>query len=328
MILLTGATGFLGRETLKVLKNEGTQVRALLRNPGKIEGDLLFKDVDIAEGDINDIASIERAIEGIDRVIHSAAMVSFQKRDLDLMRKINVEGTANLVNVCLDKSVHKFVHVSSIAALGRSLGGDIITESSKWKPDGQNSGYAITKHFAEQEVHRGVAEGLRAVIAVPGLILGSGDWNHGSAKIFKMAAGGFPFYTTGSNGFVGVEDVANALHQLLESRYYNGEKFILVSQNITYQLLLSLIARSLGKKPPGIRVNTFVAKCMGLLSESWANVTGGHPVITYETARTTSGKFTYDGNLYSRTFGKEYTPIEEVIIETAKRFILDYESIG
>lgn len=328
MILLTGATGFLGRETLKVLKNEGTPVRALVRNPKKIEGDPLFIDVDIAEGDINDIVSLSRAMEGVDQVIHSAAMVSFKKRDLDLMRKINVEGTANLVNVCLDKAVHKFVHVSSIAALGRRLGGGMITESSKWKPDGQNSGYAITKHLAEQEVHRGVAEGLPAVIAVPGLILGAGDWNHGSAKIFRMVAGGFPFYTTGSNGFVGVEDVANALKQLLASKYHDGEKFILVSQNITYQLLLSLIARSLGKKPPGIRVNTFIAKCMGLLSESWANVSGTHPVITYETARTTSGKFTYDGNLYSRTFGQEYTPIEEVIIETAKRYTIEYGSNG
>ena len=322
MILLTGATGFLGRETLKVLKREGLEVRALLRNPATIIDDPLFKNVDIVEGDLSDILSLERSIAGIDEVIHTAAMVSFRKRDREIMHKVNVEGTANLVNVCLENPVHKFVHVSSIAALGRGLDQGLIDESSTWKADGHNSGYAITKYLSEKEVHRGISEGLPGVIAVPGLILGAGDWSHGSAKIFRMVAGGFPFYNTGSNGFVGVEDVAVALHTLLKSEYQQGEKFILVSQNITYQLLLSLIARCLGKKPPGIRVNKSVAQSIGILSEAWAMITGGHPVLTFETARTTSGKYTYDGNLYYRTFGKEYMPIELVIEETAKQYLL------
>lgn len=299
----------------------GFSVRILVRNPEKIKNDPDFQGVEIFEGDLLDLESLEQACADVDKVIHCAAFVSFRKADRDKMRKVNIEGTANLVNVCLDRKIQKLVHVSSIAALGRTQENELITEKTQWKAEGNNSRYAISKYRAEIEVHRGVAEGLPAVVALPGLILGPGEWDKGTARIFRMMARGFPFYNTGSNGFVGVQDVAAALIRMMESDFREGEKFILVSQNITYQLLLSLIAQELGKKPPFIAVTGFWAKLLGRISEAWAGITGKHPVLTYETARTSSHRYIYDGSLYARTFQTEYQSIESVIKETAKEYL-------
>jgi len=327
MILLTGATGFLGRITLRQLISTNQKVRILVRNPEKIKDDIDFQSVEVFEGNLLDILSLEKALEGVDKVIHMAAVVSFRKSEHAYMHRNNVQGTANLVNACLDKPIKKFVFVSSIAALGRNLQQELITETTQWKDDGHNSAYAHSKYKSELEVHRGVAEGLPAVITLPGVILGPGEnWTLGSPRLFKMIWKGFPFYNTGSNGFVGADDVANALIRMLDSPHIHGEKFILVSQNITYQLLFSLIARALGKKGPYIRVQGIWAKTMGRISELMGGISGTKPLLTYETARTSSHNYTYDGSNYSRTFGVEYIPIETVVQETANIFLQQYGS--
>lgn len=324
MILITGATGFVGKETLVQLKEKGYAVRALVRDPDRIAHHPDFQGVGIFEGNILDVLSLEAAMKGVEKVIHCAATVSFQKSDEALLMKTNVEGTANVVNVALDAGVRKLVHVSSIAALGRSQENEPILETTKWKNEGNNSRYAISKYKAEREVYRGLAEGLPTVLALPGVILGPGDWNSGSAALIKLGARGLPFYPAGSNGFVGVRDVARALINLTESPLESGEKFILVSQNVTYQLLLSLIAQETGKKPPIWPLGPGITRLAGMLSEALAFITRSRPVLTRETARTASHRYIYDGSLYSSTFQTEYESVEEILKVTCQRFLAEY----
>ncbi|RZM11521.1 MAG: SDR family NAD(P)-dependent oxidoreductase, partial [Pedobacter sp.] len=208
MILVTGGTGFLGSYIIKELIEKGYQVRALRRSshlPSYIPA-AIFDKVDWVEGDILDVVSLDEAMDGIDTVIHSAAIVSFSKKERSKMYQVNVNGTANVVNLALENNIKKLVHISSVAAIGRTADGQQVDETKKWEESKVNTHYARSKYKAEMEVWRGMGEGLEAVVLNPATIIGYGDWHSGSSAIFKNVYHEFPWYTGGLNGFVDVED--------------------------------------------------------------------------------------------------------------------------
>jgi nucleoside-diphosphate-sugar epimerase len=141
--------------------------------------------------------------------------------------------------------------VSSIAALGNPIGDNSITEEDFFNPDALNTDYAITKYAGEMEVWRASQEGLNVVIVNPGVILGEGNYNDGSGKIFTKTYQQQPFYTSGSSGFIDVRDVV-AIMEILMNSEIQGERFILVAKNISFKSLLHTIAAQLSKKPPKI----------------------------------------------------------------------------
>ncbi len=317
MILLTGGTGFLGQFIVKELLSRGEKVRLLVRNPAKVKPQA---GVELVEGDVLDTASLEVAFEGVDRVIHGAAVVSFWPRRRDEMTRINVEGTANIVNFALDANVKKLVHISSIAALGRVANAPKIDENSKWIKSSLNSAYGRSKYLAEQEVHRGVEEGLRAAICNPGIIVGPGHWDQGSPKLFGSVAKGLKFYNPGKTGFVSVQDVARAAVDLLESEISNGDRFVLVGENMLYKDFFGLVAKSLGVKPPSIVPPAFVANFAGRLNEWVGNLRNREPIITRETTRSSRHHFNYDGSKITRTIGFQYTSMADCIAKTGEQY--------
>ncbi len=248
MILVTGGTGFLGSYLLRALVKAGKPVRALYRSriPDQVQ-DIADK-VEWFQGDVLDVCALEDAFAGITEVYHCAAVVSFQPDKRTEMMKINIEGTANVVNMAIDAGVRKLVHVSSVASLGRARQQDSLSEDSQWEESSNNSQYAISKHLSEMEIWRGIAEGLDAVIVNPSIILGSGFWHDGSGMLLKNAWKEFPYYTEGVNGFVDVEDVVKAMIGLMESPV-TKRRFILSGENWPYRQLFTEMARHLGKKP-------------------------------------------------------------------------------
>jgi nucleoside-diphosphate-sugar epimerase len=227
-ILVTGGTGFLGAYIIKELLAKGYSVRAIRRTkklPFFISPDI-FEKVEWVESDILDVVALDDAMKGADAVIHSAAVVSFIKSERKKMYNVNVEGTANVINLALENNIHRVVHISSISALGRTASGDHINEEKKWMESKLNTHYAITKHKAEMEIWRGAGEGLKTVIVNPSTIIGYGDWHTGSCAIFNKIYNEFPWYTTGVNGFVDVEDVARVTVLLMESNF-SDERFII-----------------------------------------------------------------------------------------------------
>ena len=183
MIFVTGASGLLGSHLIQSLVAKGKMVRALYRN--QIPSFKGAEKVQWVEGDLLDIISLEAAIEGAQQVYHAAAIVSFSPSKAAIMIKANQEGTANLVNICIDQKVEKLVFVSSVAALGRIREDAPIDETMHWTPETSNSIYGKSKYLAEMEVWRGMAEGLNIAIVNPVIIFGAGDWNKGSSEIFK-----------------------------------------------------------------------------------------------------------------------------------------------
>ncbi len=262
MILVTGGTGLVGGHLLLTLAQGNTPLRATYRNKQHIEktqrlfaqsnATALFEKIEWIAADINDIPRLEEAFAGIKHVYHCAANVSFDPKDEDLLRKVNIEGTANMVNCALAFGVEKFCHVSSIAALGDpTIPGSTITEETEWNPEVYHSDYQITKYGAEMEVWRAWQEGLNVVIVNPGLIFGPGYGDQGSGAVFKAVKRGQYFYTNGNCGIVTVTDVVKIMILLMGSNI-NGERFTVVAQNVNFKQMLDAIARGMNKQGPTI----------------------------------------------------------------------------
>lgn len=320
-ILVTGGTGFLGSYLLRYLVREGfTRVRALRRTNSNMD---LVADVagriEWIECDVLDILGLEDAMEGVQQVYHCAAMVSFDPKNFDEMRKVNVDGTANVVNAALYANVEKLVHVSSIAALGRTKESNTVTEATKWQRGSYNSEYAISKYLSENEVWRGIAEGLKVAVVNPSVILGSGRWDDGPLKFFKLVWKNFPFYTKGTTGFVDVRDVTQFMIMLMNSDI-SGERYILNAENLTYQTIMNEIATHLNKKPPRIEVNTIIQQAAWRVEWIRSRILGTKPFITREVAQQSMRSFFYQNDKSLTHFDFEYTPIRQTIAETARQF--------
>lgn len=268
MILVTGATGLVGSHLVLQLLEQGQMVKALYRteeNKGRVkqvfdyyQKENLFSKINWIQGDITDVPSLEEVFIGVEYVYHCAALVSFDPNDEEKLRKVNIEGTANIVNFCLDFNVKKLCHVSSIAALGDLLEGEtIVTEDTEWNPEFQHSDYAISKYGAEMEVWRGQQEGLDVIVVNPGVVLGPVFWKEGSGEIYQKVKNGLPFYTKGVTGFVAIDDVVTAMTKLMNGEIKN-EKFTLVSENISYQDLVFKIADCFKASKPKIYANKFM----------------------------------------------------------------------
>jgi dihydroflavonol-4-reductase len=316
MVLITGGTGFIGSYIIRHLILTGHQVRAIKRSTSKlpfyIADDVLAR-VDWVEADVLDMQSIDEAMQGVDSIVHAAAVVSFQQKDREEMYKINVEGTANLVNLALENNISRFLHVSSVAAMGRTQQGETVTEKKQWQENDTNTHYAITKYKAEMEVWRAAAEGLEVVVVNPSTVLGYGDWNTTSCAIFKTAYKQFPYYTTGINGFVYVEDVAEATVRLLGSQIKN-ERFIINGDNWSFQSLFNTIADGFHKKRPHIHATPFLSSIAWRAEKLKSFFSGSPSLLSRETAKIAQTKTYFDNHKILETLpGFSFTPLEQAI---------------
>ncbi|MCB0571449.1 MAG: NAD-dependent epimerase/dehydratase family protein [Phaeodactylibacter sp.] len=321
-ILVTGATGFVGAYLLQHLACEGyTNIRAL-RQPGSDMSlvETIATGIEWVEGDLLDLSTLEEAMQGIRRVFHCAAIVSFDPADRQRMLETNVEGTANVVNAALYRGIEKLVHVSSVAALGRIREGATLDENAKWQRSRFNTNYALSKFLGEQEVWRGIAEGLQAAIVNPAIILGSGYWDKGSARLFKLVAGNYPFYPGGTTSLVDVRDVARFMALLMDSDI-TGQRFILSAESWPYRKLLEAIAQELGARPPGIRATLLMSALTWRLAWLAGFLRRKPPLLTRETAMNSNLTFYYDNRKSIEAFGFHYTPIRQVVAETARQYL-------
>ncbi len=321
-VLLTGASGFVGSHLAVALSQKGYRVRALYRNTPPPDALQKLPGVAWMRADLLDVYDVEEAMRGVEKVIHCAAAVSFESGDAESILHNNRETTANLVNEMIASGVPRLVHISSVAAIGRSKEGDVLTEDILWEESKANSVYARSKWAAETEVWRGAGEGLSVAIVNPGIVLGAplqkDGWQSGSAALMNVVDGEFPFYTEGVNGWVDVGDVVAAVLLLLESEV-KEERFIL-AQNASYKDVFTQMAHALGKKPPHIRATPFLT---GLLWR-WNAVKslfGKHSTVTRETARTAQQKVFYSSEKFLKAFpGFRFRTVEETVWEMAESY--------
>jgi nucleoside-diphosphate-sugar epimerase len=279
MVVITGASGLLGLTLVDHFSKRNIPVTALYRKSKQSTHD----NVTWVECDVTDINSLTQIFTGASCVVHAAALVSFARKHKDKMFQTNVEGTANVVNACLKAGVKRLIHVSSVAALGKSLNQNIVTEDSPWPGTYTPSNYGLTKYLAELEVYRGEAEGISVAMVNPSIILSSTDLKQSSGQIFQYLKNGGAFYTDGHINYVDARDVAEAVYRLYENSSIRG-RYILNSGTISWKFFFEKVSDKLGRKPPYIRVPPHVTLLAAAVEMIRSIIMGSEPIVTRETA--------------------------------------------
>ncbi len=333
MILVTGATGLVGTHLLVILIQEDQKVRALYRSETKkdytrkIISSLLpngkknlFEAIEWIQTDINDVPTLTEAFQGITHVYHCAAKISFNPSHYKKLRKVNIEGTANIVNLCLSNMVSKLCYVSSIATLGEDPSKSFIDETAEWNPEIPNSVYAITKYGAEMEVWRGVQEGLNTVIVNPGIIIGPGFYNGGSGFLFKRIYAGMKYYTSGATGYIAVDDVIKIMHQLMLGTYQN-ERYVLVSENLSYKTAFSMIVEALNKPVPTKQATLFLLKIAYYTQLISHRLFRSKRSIFKSSIRSALTNSNYKNDKIKNALSYTFIPIKKAVDKTATHFL-------
>tara|TARA_R110002050_G_scaffold94765_2_gene197212 strand:- start:69305 stop:70315 length:1011 start_codon:yes stop_codon:yes gene_type:complete len=332
MILVTGSTGLVGAHLLYKLASNNEKVKAIYRSTHKLDNvknvfstytkdyESLFNSIEWIQADISDIPSLIEAFNNVSYVYHCAAFVSFEPDKYQLLRQTNIEGTANIVNLCISNSIKKLCYVSSIATIGSTLNNAPITEKTKWNPEVDNSVYAITKYGAEMEVWRGTQEGLNTVIVNPGVILGAGIWRYGSGSLFKKAYKGLKHYSSGTIGLIAIDDVISIMIQLLKSDIIN-ERFILVAENWTYKQFLETLAKSVDANIPKKMASKGLLKIAWKLDWLKSKVTGKRRELTKQIVYSLSSETNYSSNKIKTALNYTFKDVNKSIIQIGNLYL-------
>ena len=333
MILVTGGTGLVGSHLLLDLLKAGNNVRAIYRKSSNLlvvkkvfsfylsseETELYFNRIDWQEADINDISALTEAFKGITSVYHSAALISFDPSDEKALRKVNIEGTANIVNFCVYGGIKKLCFISSIATMDLTPGEKEISENFTWHQDQNHSDYAISKHGAEIEVWRGAQEGIPCIILNPGIVIGPGFWESGSGQIFNRIHAGLKYHFPKTTGFVGVQDVARAAICAMESSIKN-EQYIVVAENLEFKKVLEMIAESIQKPAPKKPLKPWMVFIGWIYQYSAGILFGKKRQIAKKDVKALFAHTFYSNQKLVSEFNFRFTPVQESIRQTGKIF--------
>ena len=335
MIVLTGITGLVGSHIAADLLSRGESVRAIVRSDSNLQfvrkiftlyhanGGELYNQIEFVNGDILRYDTLLDAFDHADTVIHTAAIVSFNPSERKEVIQNNVEGTANVVNACLECGVKQLGYISSIAAIGDAEEGELTTELTPWENSGHNSGYSISKHHAELEVWRGIEEGLKAVIVNPSVVIGPGHWTKGSSSLIAAIYKGMRFYTKGGTGYVDVRDVSKCLLALLDKKV-SGQRYILNSENLSFFEMFSLTARALGVNEPSAEAKPWMVK-VAVVLDWFASLLGKNRQMTRETARSAFHTTLYSNQKIKDELDYVFIPMSKSVTDTAAQFLREVE---
>lgn len=335
MILVTGGTGLVGSHILLELLKTEEKVRAIHRESSNVDIvkkvfsyylpkekiQTYFSRIEWLKADLNDIPSLEKAFVGVRRVYHCAALVSFDSSLASRLRKINIEGTANIANLCIAHKIEKLCYISSIATMDANVGEEFISENFTWHPEKDHTEYAISKHGAEIEVWRASQEGIPVIILNPGVILGPGFWDKGSGQIFSKVDKGLHYHFPKITGFVGVKDVSRAAVRTMESQILN-EQYILVSENLRFKEVLEEVATQLEKPKPKRQIKPWMVT-LGWLYQSFLSLFGAKKLINKGDSKSLFEDTIYRNQKIKQDLEFDFVPVKDVIKETANLYRRD-----
>ena len=292
------------------------QVKQLFNYYDKEHGEKRYATIEWVKGDILDIPFLQENMKDCNEVYHSAALVSFHRRDFNQLIKINREGTANMVNMALEIGARKFCYVSSTAAIGGN-DNEVISEETKWKISPATSGYSVSKYSAEKEVWRAVEEGLNVVIVNPCVIVGAGNWDESSLTLFRTLQNGVKFYPPGANAIVDARDVAEIMHLLMKSDISN-ERFLCIGSNQSFKELMEEIASQLNVKAPRIEAKPYMVAIARRLLSFFALFSSKRSSMTRDTVRSLFSKREYDNSKVVNALDFKFRSLKDSIDNAIK----------
>lgn len=312
VIGLTGATGQIGSRILDVLVDAGfPQIHCLSRNAP--ENGEIRSGVSWFQGDICDPLPLDAFMDQVDIVIHAAGLVSYKNRDRKALEQVNVEGTANLINLALEMEVKHFIHISSCAVLSQVNAEGFLDETSIFLPGDVQRIYAHSKYEGELEVWRGMEEGLGVSILQPTIVLDPSGQGRSTRVFLDLVCGGTSGYPTGSHGFVDARDVARAVYMLVDRGPVN-ERILLCGENRTYREVQDLLAEGMGRLPARHAISEHKARWIN----RFRNWFGGRGLSDLEVRMAYENR-SYDASRARDKYSLTFTPLAETIREVASK---------
>ncbi|MBM4002210.1 MAG: NAD-dependent epimerase/dehydratase family protein [Planctomycetes bacterium] len=308
-VLVTGATGLLGNNLVRLLLESGRTVRALVRRQD--DRSLSGLDIRTTLGSVEDPVAVARACENVDWVVHAAGDVHIGWTGRDRQLAVNVQGTRNIVDAALAAKA-RMIHVSTVNALGLGTATEPATETT---PAGGaiECGYVTSKRLAEQLVARAMQEGLSATIVNPGFVLGPWDWKPSSGKMLLQVHHRFtPFAPRGGCSVCDVRDVAHGILTLIDRRPAE-KQFILAGENMTYLDLWTRICRTTGSRPPIMRAGPFMCVIVGTFGDLRARWTGRENDVNSASLQMSSQFHYYDSRRAEQALGYRSRPVDKSI---------------
>lgn len=321
-VLVTGANGFLGSWLTQRLIDEGHETLCLVRKTSDLS-ELEGVPCKYVYGDITDINSLRENLNGFDTVFHVAGLIGYSPFERERMFKVNVDGTQNVIDVCIEKNVRKLVHISSVAAIGASFSKDtILNENSPYNIAHLRLGYFDSKHEGEMRVEKACREKkLDAVILNPSTIYGSGDARKGSRSTqVKVAQGKFKIYPPGGANVVAIEDVVQGILSAWTIGK-TGERYILASENLLIKEVFDIIAEIAGTKPPSIGLPSWLIHSLAKPGDMLTKAGKKFP-INSETAWTTTLYHWFDSAKAQRELNLKFKPAK-FALENSVRWMID-----
>lgn len=329
-ILITGATGFLGQTLLKKIFEDNFfknfNIYAFVLPQDKFEKDIekyyQYKNFQIINGNIINYDEIDAAIKGKDLVIHLAGLISYWKKDYEKLLSINVNGTKNIVNSCIQNKVKKLIHISSVGAIGFKKDGSLANEETEYNyPD--NLYYMKSKYLAQKIVENAIIEKkLNSIILCPASIMGPGDPDINTAhnQLYKKIYNGKMFGCfTGGLAIVDVRDVCNIIIKNIKNNYEPG-KYLIVSKNLKYLEVIKTIEKYTHKKTFPFPINPTFLSLVGYILELISYITNKKPLLTYGYGILSGWKTYYSNEKSIKTFEHHYIDFEKTIEDSCKYF--------
>lgn len=317
-VLLTGATGFIGRHLAQRLAADGMALRALVR-PSSDTAELERLGVEICTGDVTDWRSVCAAVEGCQRVVHLANVYSMWERDPSVYRRVNVEGTRRVAQAAAEAGVRLFLHVSSVVVFGRP---DEVPFHERSAPGADRfSEYARTKFEADRVVEDfAVSHRLPVAIVYPASVLGPGDAKASGRYVDDIVHRRLPMAVFSEDvlTWVHVRDVADAIARLLPRDDAAGSRYVLGRHRLTMHQINQIIGEVSGVKPPAIEMPDWLARITARMLTGWATMTGAPPKwgLSMDMARTLTHSIQADGSRAERELGVQYTDVRTALQET------------
>jgi dihydroflavonol-4-reductase len=318
--LVTGATGFVGAAVARALSSAGWQVRALVRG-GSDRSNLVPLAVEAVEGDLADTGSLERALEGCAGLFHVAADYRLGARDPSQLYRTNVEGTRNILNAARTAGVARIVYTSSVATIGIPSDGSPGDERTPVALSHMIGHYKRSKFLAEEVAREAVRSGMSVVIVNPSTPVGPGDIKPTPTGqlVLDAARGRMPAYVDTGLNVVHVDDVA-AGHLLAFERGRPGERYILGGEDMTLQIILAQIARTVGRTPPRFRLPYAAVLSVAYLAEGFARVSGHSGRVTLEGVRMSRKRMFFSSGKAVSELGYRWRPPLEAFEDAVRWF--------